>query len=274
LINDPGIKSCFSFAGKFRLYPAAAFLCLSLSALFLASCARVQEYQPGRAMPVTPGQRVSLPRQDITHIVGPGETLWRISKMYDVRMSDITGANDLSAKPVLKMGQRLLVPRAAPVKPIIPLYPTRKWKYIIIHHSATEEDNALSLFQMHLRRGFDNGLGYDFLIANGTRGKKDGQIEVSPRWLKQMDGAHCKASNMNSRGIGVCLVGNFSRDGLGEEQMDSLVYTVNILRKYYSIPLKNIMGHGQVPGARTECPGKYFPYNEFFSRLRSAGREN
>lgn len=273
-MNSRERKGWFSLGGKSLLRRGPAFLCLFLSALFLASCARVQQYPSGRGTPEIPTKPLYLPRHDITHIVGPGETLWRISKMYDVRMNDITAANDLSAKPVLKMGQRLFVPRAAPLKPVIPLYPTRKWRYIIIHHSATEEDNALSLFQMHLRRGFDNGLGYDFLIANGTRGKKDGQIEVSPRWLKQMDGAHCKASNMNSRGIGVCLVGNFSRESLGEEQMDSLVYTVNVLRKYYSIPLKNIMGHGQVPGAKTECPGKCFPYNELFSRLRSAERGN
>ncbi|MDD5526939.1 MAG: N-acetylmuramoyl-L-alanine amidase, partial [Candidatus Omnitrophica bacterium] len=68
------------------------------------------------------------------------------------------------------------------------------------------------------------------------------------------------------------LVGNFSKESVSEEQMDSLVYLVNILRKYYSVPLKNILGHGQVSGARTECPGKYFPYNDFFSRLKSAAR--
>ena len=249
---------------------ALSFFCLSVCAVFLSSCARTPQYPVGTApLPVKPGY---MPRQDIVHIVGPGETLWRISRMYDVKMADITRVNSLPSRPVLKMGQRLTVPRAAPLKPVIPLYPSRKWKYIIIHHSATDEDNALSLFQMHLRRGFDNGLGYDFLIANGTCGKKNGQIEVSPRWLKQMDGAHCKAANMNSRGIGICLVGNFSKESVSEEQMDSLVYLVNILRKYYSVPLKNILGHGQVSGARTECPGKYFPYNDFFSRLKSAAR--
>ncbi len=250
---------------------ALPFLCLAVCAVLFSSCARMQQY-PGAGTAPSPAQPGYMPRHDIIHVVGPGETLWRIGKMYDVNISDIVRANGLPSSPVLKMGQRLTVPRAAPLKPVIPLYPSRKWKYIIIHHSATGEDNALSLFKMHLRRGFDNGLGYDFLIANGTCGKKDGQIEVSPRWLKQMDGAHCKAANMNSRGIGICLVGNFSRESVSEEQMDSLVYLVNVLRRYYSIPKKNIMGHGQVPGARTECPGKYFPYNGFFSRLRSAGR--
>ena len=34
-------------------------------------------------------------RQDVSHTVAPGETLWRISKMYDVGIEDIARANSL-----------------------------------------------------------------------------------------------------------------------------------------------------------------------------------
>ena len=236
----------------------------------LASCARVPVQKTGPYPDSLPVQMLPVPRHDVIHTIAPGETLWRVSKMYDVGMKDIIKANGLPASAKLKMGQKLVIPRAAPLKPIIPLYHSRKWKYIIVHHSATEEDSALSLFKMHLRRGFSNGLGYHFVIANGTCGKKNGQIEVSPRWIKQEDGAHCKVSNMNSQGIGVCLVGNFSEEDVSDEQLDALVYTVATLKKYYSIPFNHIKGHGQVAGAKTECPGKLFPYSEFFSRLKKA----
>ncbi|MFH0827488.1 MAG: N-acetylmuramoyl-L-alanine amidase, partial [Candidatus Omnitrophota bacterium] len=63
------------------------------------------------------------------------------------------------------------------------------------------------------------------------------------------------------------LVGNFSKERVSRSQMDSLVYLVNTLKKYYKIPTSRIFGHGQVPGARTECPGNYFPWDEFKSRL-------
>jgi N-acetylmuramoyl-L-alanine amidase len=236
--------------------------------LFLASCARLPVSKRVQYPEFSPVESAFFPRHDVTHFVAPGETLWRIGKMYDVGIRDIRKVNGLSDFVKLKMGQRLVIPNAAPLKAIIPLYPSGKWRYIIIHHSATDEDSALSLFKMHLRRGFNNGLGYDFVIANGTCGKKDGQIEVSPRWIKQEDGAHCKAANMNSFGIGVCLVGNFSEERLGKKQLDALVYTVDKLRRYYSIPIDHILGHSQVPGAKTECPGKYFPYHEFLRRLR------
>lgn len=245
------------------------FVLIALS-VFLSSCAGVPRGPsgyPGQA--VYPSVSGPFIRQDVMHVVAPGETIWRISKMYDVRMQDIMSANSLKSPGDLKMGQRLRVPNAAPIKSVVPLYPSNKWKYIIVHHTATEAGNALFINKIHNSKGWQ-GIGYHFIIDNGTSGKEAGHIEASPRWIKQQNGAHCQASGMNYRGIGVCLVGNFSRERVSEKQLDSLVYLVNILRNYYHIPLQNIIGHGQVPGARTECPGKYFPWSEFKRRLSAS----
>ncbi|MFH2138667.1 MAG: N-acetylmuramoyl-L-alanine amidase [Candidatus Omnitrophota bacterium] len=244
-------------------------------AISLSSCARAP-VRPVMTTPVpstTPGLRnVILPpsapagRCDIVHVVAPGETVWRISKMYDVEIKDIVRANNLKDQNSLEMGQRLSVPRACPVKPVITLYPSNKWKYIIIHHSATDAGGALQFHKGHTQKGWQS-LGYDFVIDNGTSGKGDGQIETSPRWLKQQDGAHCKAAGMNSKAIGICLVGNFNKDSVSKKQMDSLVSLVRQLKQYYNISRKNILGHGQVEGAQTECPGKNFPWKTFWSAL-------
>jgi len=247
------------------------YLALIVSlAIILSSCARVP-IRPtvSPAQEIYPQLTVSILRQDVFHAVAPGETLWRISKMYDVKMEDIIRANHLKKPKELEKGQRLLIPQAAPIRPVIALYRSNKWKYIIIHHSATDEGSSFDFDKLHKRKGWE-GIGYDFVIDNGTNGKADGQIEVSPRWIKQEDGAHCQASDMNSKGIGICLVGNFSKERVSEKQMDSLVYLVNILRKYYKIPKDHIMGHGQVLRARTECPGKIFPWGEFKQRLAAA----
>lgn len=236
-------------------------------AIILSSCATTpikppitpaKEIYPQTAMPVL--------RQDVSHIVGPGETLWRISKMYDVRIEGIMRENNLTKAKELKMGQRLLIPQAAPIRPVIPLYRSNKWRYIIIHHSATDEGNALRFYKFHRSRGWEN-LGYHFVIDNGTEGKQDGQIEISPRWIKQQNGAHCQAGDMNYKGIGICLVGNFNQERVSQKQLEALVYLVDILRDYYKIPLKNIIGHKDVKGAKTECPGKNFPWSRFKNRL-------
>jgi len=238
---------------------------------FLTSCSSVparhtQGVHSLEPYPTIPDQIITMPpevmRGTVYHEVAPGETVWRISKMYDVTEDAIIGANSLKNANVLEKGQTLVIPNAAPLKAVIPLWPSRKWDYIIIHHSATDVGNALNFDNAHRKRRW-KGLGYHFVIDNGTAGKLDGQIEISPRWLHKEDGAHCKASSMNSRGIGICLVGNFSEDKVSYNQMEALVFLVRELKKYYSIPDSHILGHGEVSGASTECPGERFPWAEF-----------
>jgi len=245
------------------------FLCMPI---LLSSCAPVRHPGPGllpsSGAALLPPTVIPLPipRQDITHIVGPGETLWRISKMYDVPAQSITNANHLSSQPVLKKGARLVIPRAAPVQPVISLYPSQRWTHIIIHHSATDEGDSLLFDKAHLNKGWD-GVGYHFIIDNGSKDRRDGQVEVSPRWLKQVPGAHCKADGMNERAIGICLVGNFNHGRPSAAQMNALIELVKKLKDYYKISRGHITGHGKVDGAQTDCPGKKFPWDSFTRRL-------
>lgn len=229
---------------------------------FLSSCATAPAPHPAVTAPIIPSDR-----RTTIHAVAPGETLWRISKMYNVPVSTIIDTNHLKTSD-LKMGQKLKIPGATKAQPVISLYPSHKWKYIIIHHSATREGNSLAFNNAHLKKGWDKGVGYHFIIDRRASGKQDGQIETSPRWLKQEDGAHCKANDMNPVAIGICLVGDFDHEYVTPKQMNSLVELVDTLKEYYKIPDKNIMGHGHVKGATTHCPGKKFPWQTFKDRIK------
>jgi len=240
---------------------SAGILLVILPILF-SSCAPVRR-APVFRMPA----RTDLSRKTAVHIVAPGETLWRIGKMYSVPVATIMRANKLNDKTCIRYGQELVIPNAAPIQPVITLYPSNKWKYIIIHHSATEEGSSLQFHKSHLSKGWNRGVGYHFVIDNGQSGKQDGEIETTPRWLKQQDGAHCKAAGMNTKGIGICLVGNFNNERVSRAQFKALIHLVNQLRYYYRIPVKNILGHGQVKGSRTDCPGKNFPWTKFKRNL-------
>jgi N-acetylmuramoyl-L-alanine amidase len=253
-------------------------VCLAAMLSSCVSAPRPKPDSPAGSPSVSPGvargpivasapASTSSVRRTIQHIVGPGETLWRIAKMYDVPMANIMSANSIRNSQGLRMGQRLRVPNAAEIQPVVALYPSHKWKYIIIHHSATDEGSSLAFHHSHLAKGWDKGVGYHFVIDNRSGGKQDGAIEATPRWIKQLDGAHCKASDMNMKGIGICLVGNFDSEQVSAKQMASLVYLVNTLQKYYKIPNKNIMAHGHVDGSSTNCPGKKFPWTRFKSRI-------
>jgi len=141
------------------------------------------------------------------------------------------------------------------------------WRAIIVHHSATDFGNAAIFDKWHRERNHWEGVGYDFVIGNGTD-SGDGQIEVTFRWRKQMTGAHCKTPNnwANEDGIGICLVGNFNETRPTTRQVQSLIRLIRFLQKRYGIPNKRIYGHGTTPGARvTDCPGR----NLSITRLRS-----
>ncbi|MDR3566534.1 MAG: N-acetylmuramoyl-L-alanine amidase [Syntrophobacteraceae bacterium] len=256
-----------------RLFP------LLLSALLLSGCGHgtpVCPYPPrparhgrfhrrARTRPPLPS-KVILPRvayfdapRTIFHQVGPGESIPRICRMYGLLPQTVRRENGLGQKGALRTGQVLILRDVKTIRYVLNLYRTRPWSYIIVHHTATDAGDAGTIERAHLQRGFWNGIGYDFVIDNGTMGKGDGVIEMSPRWLRQEDGAHCKADDMNRRGIGISLVGNFDVEKPSRYQLQSLAYLIYILRHYYHIPPSHIMGHGQVPGARTDCPGKLFP---------------
>ena len=137
----------------------------------------------------------------------------------------------------------------------------KKWAAIIIHHSATRTGNAAIFDKKHREENHWEGVGYDFVIGNGTD-SRDGQVEVTFRWRQQLTGAHCKTPNnwANENAIGICLVGNFEYEVPSARQMQSLVKLVRFLQNRYRIPKSRIYGHKTTPGARvTDCPGGRFP---------------
>lgn len=200
--------------------------------------------------------------------VMPGDTLWSISRRVGVPAHELMRANGISDARQLEAGRILAVPTVAASTIRIPLYANPRWTHIVIHHSATREGNARTIGNSQRRqRGFTNGLGYHFMIDNGTSGRRDGQIEVGPRWARQQTGAHCNANGMNEHGIGICLVGDFTNRSPSPAQMQALSELVRRLSSYYRIPSSRIIRHRDVPGKDTECPGDRFPWGQFKNGL-------
>ncbi len=135
----------------------------------------------------------------------------------------------------------------------------RPWKYIILHHSATMSGNAEIFDRRHRDRGFDE-LGYHFVIGNG-RGSRDGLVEEGSCWHRQKWGAHTggtPGNEYNNYGIGICLVGDFTRQLPSPKQLASLRRLVRNLMSEYDMPPENLIGHCEAPNASTECPGDRF----------------
>ena len=148
----------------------------------------------------------------------------------------------------------------------------KKWTAIVIHHSATETGNAAIFDRMHREENLWEGVGYDFVIGNGTN-SGDGEVEVTFCWRRQMAGAHCGGTPdnwANVDAVGICLVDNFYYDVPTPKQMQSLTELIRFLQQRYGISTNRIYGHRSTPGARvTDCPGKMFPMAKLKSMLGS-----
>lgn len=132
----------------------------------------------------------------------------------------------------------------------------KTWRYIVIHHSATDKGNAAEFDAHHRKRGWDE-LGYHFVIDNGNGGA-DGRIEVGGRWRAQKTGAHTggtPGNEYNEYGIGICLVGDFRNHLPSAAQLASLRQLVDSLGARYDISPEHIIGHCDAPNANTQCPG-------------------
>jgi len=147
----------------------------------------------------------------------------------------------------------------------VPITPQR-WQAIVIHHSASAFGTPASIAAQHKAMNLD-GLGFQFLIGNGS-GLDDGEVHVGYRWLDQTPGAHVAGKNgdwYNRNSIGICLIGDFSRQPPSERQMWRLTQLVSALADELKIPSDHIYLHSDVAGVND--PGAFFPEAAFRAQL-------
>lgn len=143
-----------------------------------------------------------------------------------------------------------------------------RWKYIVVHHSASEIATPSAMDNAHRARGWDE-LGYHFVIGDG-HGYPDGQVFIGPRWKKQKWGAHCKTpgAEYNQHGIGICLMGNLDNHKPTERQMQSLARLTAFLEHQCGIPPDRVLTHGGITH-KTQCPGRHFSRSELLIRVNA-----
>jgi LysM repeat protein len=233
---------------------------------------------------IQPGQRLSVPKKYIDYTVKSGDTLSEIAKRHHVSTSELSQYNGIDQPQRLKIGQALKIPKssgeAAKTVAVGPQLPTalknklgaigvsQRWKYIVVHHSATTQGSLEGMDRYHREeRHMENGLAYHFVIGNG-RSMGDGEIGIGSRWRGQLNGGHLYAEWQNSVAIGICLVGNFEKSAPTAKQQESLVALMAYLQKRTGLSKKAIMPHRKINVRPTICPGKYFPTEKILSRLR------
>jgi N-acetyl-anhydromuramyl-L-alanine amidase AmpD len=141
-----------------------------------------------------------------------------------------------------------------------------KWTAIVIHHSGSPADSPAEIDQRHRRAGLA-GLGYHFVVGNGTR-MADGAVHVGERWLEQQPGAHVAGPDgayFNGCSIGICLVGDGDRRAPSDAQVNRVIQLVSDLARELDIPRDRIFLHRDL--ATTSSPGRLFPASLFYEQI-------
>lgn len=160
------------------------------------------------------------------------------------------------------------------VRAAIDKAPVRKnrWRYIVVHNSGTRQGGAKAFHYYHLRvRKMTNGLAYHFVIGNGTS-TGDGQIEIGPRWERQINGGHVHSDYLNNIALGICLVGDYNRDQPTKRQLEALDELIRYLRKRVGKvdgKISIVKAHRDINPPRwpTDCPGDKFPYRWLYGKF-------
>lgn len=214
------------------------------------------------------------------YVVRRSDTLTDIAHKNGLTVAELAGRNGLARTDRLRVGQRLVIPDPDAAAggsasssflpkelPRIRVEPG-KWKYIVIHHSASPNASVKGMDYYHrVERHMENGLAYHFVIGNG-RSMKDGEIAIGHRWKAQLDGGHLASEALNKKAIGICLVGNYDEERPSKKQLESLRALVEFLLARCHLGADAVKTHQQINPIYTRCPGKNFPAKSFLKELR------
>jgi N-acetylmuramoyl-L-alanine amidase len=145
-----------------------------------------------------------------------------------------------------------------------------KPEYIIVHHSMTKDSGTKSwdaIRKYHIENMGMNDIGYHKGIEDigGVITVMEGRVDVT-------SGAHTKELGMNSKSIGICVVGDYDVIAPPQGYLDVLRELCNAYMINYNIPTKNILGHREVglmagydwtKGQFKTCPGRLFDMDAF-----------
>ena len=145
------------------------------------------------------------------------------------------------------------------IYPLIPLE-LLKIDAVVYHHTESCNSTVESVHEYHRYTKGWNGIGYNYLIY------KDGSMHEGRGF-----NIGAQSHKNNSHTVGISFVGNFNKEEITQEQVNSGIK----LSKWLITKLPNIrklVGHNHFND--TDCPGITFPLNTFVDMVLHAPKIN
>lgn len=121
--------------------------------------------------------------------------------------------------------------------------------YIIVHHSASSRDATTpeAIARYHVNTHDWAGAGYNIIVTGDGKAYLSNPLNVQ--------GNH--VGNWNDRCVGICFTGNFvpGNDTPSGAQIETGRKVLAWVMGQLQLGPESIMGHRDVPGATTKCPG-------------------
>ena len=128
----------------------------------------------------------------------------------------------------------------------------KKTEMIVVHCAATKPSMDIGYKEIRKWHVEDNGwdaVGYHYII------RRDGTQEVGRP--EAFQGAHAPA--VNSKSIGICLVGGMAEDGGAENNftLEQFLTLKDLIKKLKMTNpnIVEIIGHGDIQDNKPNCPG-------------------
>jgi len=133
--------------------------------------------------------------------------------------------------------------------------------HIAIHHSASKDGftydwEGIRSYHVNHNGWLDIGYNWGVEMVNGQPHAHVGRLFVG-----KSPAAHARGHNTTA--VGVCLIGNYSLAPPPEALLRKAAALVRWLRAIYGIPAAKVLGHRELSGQATECPGKLFDMGKF-----------
>lgn len=135
-------------------------------------------------------------------------------------------------------------------------YPRRsidQIRSVVLHHTGSD-DPAITpqqLAELHVKDPKHQwpGIGFHYFIG------ADGAIQQTNR----LDTVCFHVVNNNPSSVGIVLAGRFDAAGPSAEQISSTAALLAWLLQELRLPMESILGHSELAGQETDCPGAAWP---------------